>query len=121
MQVSSILRGRAELSRAVEPAGTSALAVAPDGHAMRMQFSAAPDSQRMIRNRRQTGQTPPPLVTGVTVALLALAQEAEARAATPVRVRVLGSLMQVVRKVKNGVMIVVRVVKNQPEARNPIR
>lgn len=105
----------------MEPAGTSALAVAPDGRAIRMQISAASDSQRMIRNRRYTGQTHPPEVTGVTVALLALAQEAEARAATQVRVRVLGSPMQGGRKGKNGVMIVVRVAKNQPEVRNPIR
>ena len=104
----------------MEPPVTIALAVVPDERAIKIQVSAVSDSLRMIRNRRQTGQTRPPEVTGATVALPAPAQEAEIKAATPVRGRVLARLMQEGRKGKNGVMIVVSAVKNQPEERNLI-
>ena len=105
----------------MQPCVTIALAVAPDDRAIKIQVSALSDSLQMIHNRLQTGQLHPPEVTGATVAPLVPAQEAETKAATPVRGRVLGRLMQGVHKGKNGVMIVVRAVKNQPEARNPIR
>ena len=104
----------------MEPLVTIALAVAQDERAIKIQVSAVSDSLRMMRNRRQTGQTRPPEVTGATAALSVPAQEAEIKAATPVRGRVLARLMQEGRKGKNGVMIVVSAVKNQPEERNLI-
>ena len=53
--------------------------------------------------------------------MLALEQEAEAKAVMQVRVHVLGSPMQAARRGKSGVTTVVRVVKNQLEVRNPTR
>ena len=105
----------------MEPPVATALAVVPDGRAIKIQISAVLDSLQMIHNRLQTGQPHPPEVTGVTVASLATAREVEIKVATPVRGRVLGRLMQGGHKGKNGVMIVVRAVKNQLEARNLIR